>query len=701
MRPFALRAGPWLALALLLPFPALRAQEARRDSSRADSLRLRRRREDALGPDVLRALFARQDSLDVAGDTLTRRPVPLGAVTITAAPAMRYEPSSAVHVTAAALRAAPASDPYDLLRQAAGLEVHDQGQGPGFASDASVRGFSSDHSTDLALWVDGVPVNEPVNGHAEGYADWNLLLPDAIADVDVMKGPTSALYGNFAMAGVVNVRTLERMAGTRFDLQLGSYGRMDGTLLTGVDRGGTGAVLAVRGVREDGWRPHAGYDIGQVHSRLVRRFGGTSTLDAAVDLYGTRWDSPGFLSDSLFALRRYGTVADPTDGGFKRRAQERLSYRTMVGGALWRSTLYATQGRWQLFLTIPPEAGAGEGTGSQTEEEDRRHGFGATSALTWALRRGEVTVGFEGRWDHADFENWLTTARQRDSAQIQVAARQVSGALFAQGALDLTPHLRATLGARWTALDTRSTPAGDVAVDASHGILVPKLGLLYHIPSVGALYANVSRGFRQTDGVITDPTLPFITEWAYEVGAKLGTRHLGGGVALFRLDVSDEQSFDPVRLTTTTGGASRRQGVEVEVTARPAPAVTLSADWTFNDARYRRLVTEEDTLDGARVFNTARYVGTAGVAVAPPDAGWRLQVSVNAVGPYSPFDEPGVVLPAYALLHLGGGVRLARWGALDLGVRNVLDRAYPELQAGGFVSPGRPRTVYAAVRLRP
>jgi outer membrane receptor protein involved in Fe transport len=701
VRTFALRAGSWLALVMLLPLPTLRAQQARPDSSRADSLRARRRRADALGPDVLRALFARQDSLDLAGDTLTRQPVQLGAVTITAAPTVRYEPSSAVRVTAAALQAAPASDPYDLLRQTAGLEVHDQGQGPGFASDASVRGFSSDHSTDLALWVDGVPVNEPINGHAEGYADWNLLLPDAIADVDVVKGPTSALYGNFAMAGVVNVRTIERMAGTRFDLRGGSYGRLDGTLLTGLDQGATGAVLAVRGVREDGWRPHAGYDIGQVHSRLVRRFGGTSTLDAAVDLYGTRWDSPGFLSDSLFALRRYDVVADPTDGGFKRRAQERVSYRTMVGGALWRSTLYATQGRWQLFLTIPPEPGAGEGSGSQTEEEDRRYGFGATSALTWALRRGEVTVGFEGRWDHADFENWLTTARQRDSAQIQVRARQASGALFVQGALDLTPHLRATLGARWTALDTRSTPVGEAAVGASHGILVPKLGLLYHIPSVGALYANVSRGFRQTDGVITDPTLPFITEWAYEVGAKVGTRRLGGGVALFRMDVSDEQTFDPVHLTTSSGGASRRQGVEVEVTARPAPAVTLSADWTFNDARYRHLVTEEDTLDGARVFNTARYVGIAGVAVAPADARWRLGMSVSAVGPYSPFDEPGVVLPAFALLHLSGGVQLARWGTLDLGVRNVLDRAYPELSAGGFVSPGQPRTVYAAVRLHP
>ena len=706
MRPIVPRAGLLSALALLfaaLPAgaPVLLAQAPARDSVPVDSLRARARRLALLGPDAVRPLLRRVDSLDLAGDTLTRVPMRLGAVTITAAPAMRYEPSNAVRVTAEALREAPATNSYDLLRQTAGVEVHEQGQGPGFASDASVRGFSSDHSTDLALWVDGVPVNEPVNGHAEGYADWNLLLPEAIAGVDVLKGPTSALYGNFAMAGVVSVRTLERVAGTHLTAATGSFGRFEGALLTGIDHDATGAVLAVRGVHQDGWRPHAAYDMGQVHGRLVRRVGAASTLDAGVELYATGWDSPGFLPDSLFALRQYRTVADPTDGGFKRRAQERVSLRTMLGSALWRTTAYATQGRWQLFLTVPAEPGAGEGTGSQTEEEDRRYGFGATSALTWALPRGEVTAGLEGRWDHADFENWLTTRRQRDSAQALVSARQASGAAFVQGALDVTRHLRATLGARVAALQTRSALHGEAAASAAHGVLAPKLGLLYHIPAVGAVYANVSRGFRATDGVITDPSLGLVTEWAYEVGAKVDVRRVSANVALFRMDVSDEQTFDPVRLRSTSGGASRRQGLEAGVTVRPAAPLALTVDWTFNDARYRHLVTETDTLDGARVYNTARYVGTAGVTVAPPGGTWRLGASASLMGPYSPFDEPGVVLGSYVLLHLSGGVRLGELGTLDLGVRNLLDRAYPELRAGGFVSPGQPRTVFATLRVAP
>src|SRR5512146_2112162 len=86
------------------------------------------------------------DTLHQHGDSLSRAPVQVQSITVTAAPMRRETATSGVRVTAATVRETPASDAYDLVRQTAGIEVHDQGQGPGFASDASVRGFSSDHS---------------------------------------------------------------------------------------------------------------------------------------------------------------------------------------------------------------------------------------------------------------------------------------------------------------------------------------------------------------------------------------------------------------------------------------------------------------------------------------------------------------------------------------------------------------------------
>jgi len=514
---------PWRLCLLLLIFPA--AALAAGDGSNpplANSSRLSE------------ANITDPDSLEFgAGDSLGRVRYKLPPINITATRASRDEPAGMTHVTPTVIRRTPSFDPYDLMRQAAGLEVHSQGQGPGFASDASIRGFSSDHSTDIALWIDGVPNNEPVNGHAEGYNDWNLLFPEAIEGIDVLKGPTSALYGNFAMSGVVNVQTLERLQRSFAWLSSGSYGRIEGGALAGYDHGTDGGVFGVRGVHEDGWRPNSDYTLGQGHGRIIHALSSAATLDAGVELYSTKWKSPGFLSDSAFQAEDFHRVENETDGGFKNRAQERVSLRVRSDTSLiWRSTVYATQGRWQLFLTIPPEPGSGEGTGSQTEEEDHRYGFGLTSALTWILPRSELTVGTEGRWDHSHYENWLTTDRARDSSQVLVTARQASGALFLQSTTELTNDVRVTLGGRWDFQDTKSTSEGAMSVSQGHGLVSPKLGALYRLSKAAALYANVSRGFRSTDGVIEDPTLPFITAWAYEAGIKMDGRHGSSSIAL-------------------------------------------------------------------------------------------------------------------------------------------------------------------------
>jgi len=647
-------------------------------------------------------------------------PTRLKVVTVTTTSAERNAPSSATHVSAQAIELAPAATPWELLRQTAGVEVHQQGQGPGFASDASVRGFSSDHSTDLALWIDGVPINEPVNGHAEGYNDFSVIFPDAVRDIDVIKGPTSALFGNFALSGVVNVRTRERMTGTQVSATGGSFGRADVSLLSGFDHGSDGGgVFGIRARHEDGFRPDSRNDLVQGHARVVHDLGSSVTIDGGAELYGARWKSPGYLSEDEFATHQYDVVSNPSDGGFKQRAQERVSVQVTHGPAvLWRTTAYATQGRWQLFLTIPPAGGRFEGSGSQTEEEDRRYGFGLTSALTYDGAIAHVTVGGEGRFDHSHYENYFTTTRARDSVDALVTGRQLSGALFVQSAFDVTSRLRFDLGARYDALDTWSLPgvAGEATVSATHGVLSPKAGALFHVTPVLSLYGNVSRGFRSTDGVIVDPTLAPITAWAYEAGAKVDRAGVSASVALFRMNVSNEETFNPIAAGSVNGGASRRQGVELELAAPVTDWTRVSGDWTFNDARYTRELSEPEDesgpavdLAGQRVYNTARYVGTAALDIAPPstrsstratDARWRLRVSGNWVGPYSPFDEPGVVLGAYGLMHAGAIIPLTRQASVDLGVRNLLDRAYPEVVAGHIVAPGEPRAFYVTLRWR-
>ena len=668
----------------------------------------------AVIPMASRLALSQHPVSDTVQSDTVRRSVQLRAVTITAAPADRREASTATHVSQAQMQETPANDPWDLLRQAAGLEVHLQGQGPGFASDASVRGFSSDHSTDLALWIDGVPVNEPVNGHAEGYNDWSLIFPASVQDVDVIKGPTSALFGNFALSGVVNVRTLERTSVTQTDLSGGNFRRGEATFLTGFDHGSDGGgVFGLRVRHDDGFRPNSRNDLTQAHARVVRDVTTGTTLDAGIELYGARWDSPGYLSEQEFTDQEYDIVSNPSDGGYKRHAQERLSLRVIRDNMLWRTTGYATQGRWQLFLTIPPAGGKFEGTGSQTEEEDSRYGYGLTSAVTWGTPAFEITLGGEGRFDHSNYQNYFTTIRQRDSADVLVSGQQLSGGLFLQSAFDVGERVRIDLGGRYDALRTTSMPADLTAgnVTATHGVFSPKAGAIVHVLSGFGVYGNVSRGFRSTDGVLEDPTLVPITTWAYETGIKLDTAGVRASIAAFRMNVGNEQTFNPLTSGSISGGSSRRQGIELDVAAPVTRIALLSTLWTLNDARYTRQLAEPEdpaslpvNLAGLRVYNTARYIGCATLDLRKDDgisAGtWNLRLAGNWVGPYSPFDEPGVLVGGYGLMHASGRVRLSRAVVLDAGVRNVLDRAYPEVVAGHIVSPGEPRSVYASLRYR-
>src|SRR5262249_12594783 len=133
-----------------------------------------------------------------------------------------------------------------------------------------------------------------------------------------------------------NVQTLERTNGTSVWFDPASYGRAEAGLLTGYDHGANGAVFGLRGEHEDGWRPNSGFDVGQAHARIVQTLSDQATLDAGAEYYSTHWHSPGFLTDSAFEAGAFSSVANPTDGGYKDRAQERVSLRILGGSSfLW------------------------------------------------------------------------------------------------------------------------------------------------------------------------------------------------------------------------------------------------------------------------------------------------------------------------------------------------------------------------------
>src|SRR5581483_2925190 len=98
----------------------------------------------------------------------------------------------------------------ELLEAVPGL-IAAQHSGSGKANQYFLRGFNLDHGTDLALDVDGVPVNLPSHAHGQGYADLNFLTPELVERVDFEKGPYDAAVGDFGSAGAFGVHYYDRL----------------------------------------------------------------------------------------------------------------------------------------------------------------------------------------------------------------------------------------------------------------------------------------------------------------------------------------------------------------------------------------------------------------------------------------------------------------------------------------------------------
>ena len=87
----------------------------------------------------------------------------------------------------------------EVLETVPGLIIT-QHAGGGKANQYFLRGFNLDHGTDIAIFLDDMPLNLPSHAHGEGYSDMNTVIPEFVQRVNFEKGPYYANVGNFSSA---------------------------------------------------------------------------------------------------------------------------------------------------------------------------------------------------------------------------------------------------------------------------------------------------------------------------------------------------------------------------------------------------------------------------------------------------------------------------------------------------------------------
>ncbi len=660
-------------------------------------------RPDSLAPDSVTYIL---EPLEVAVERERSAPPPVGALSI--------DP--------VALREAQAPDAYQLLRDVAGVEVHDQGQGPGYASNVVMRGFTSDHSSDVLLVIDGVPVNLPAHGHVEGYADWNVLMSSAVSSARVLHGNASPLYGDFALAGAVEVFTRADAEGTEVSLGGSSFGDMRGSVTTGTRSGDGGFLVGVEGRQDEGWRAGSDYWLA---NGLIRGWSSAAggRLEGGVSVYGTEWNSPGFLTVPFFNDERFQEPVDDSDGGRSRRVVVHGRFAKALGnGPSLQAVAWSMASDYALFLNVPGHShGSGTGPVQQSGEWDERMGGGGQLELGWTTSNGDVVLGVSGRRDHARYEHALTLDRAVVNQEIDLDARHTAGALYARWRASLLGgRLGMDLGARldWLRHASRSdlveTPVWESATNV---VASPKLGLKYRLADGWSLVGTSARGFRSAVGIIGDPSREPYLAWSHELGIEHEGASWEAKLTGFRVDVDNERVFDPITLTSTGAGESTRQGVDGHFGVHLPGGTSVEVGGTWNHARLSGAYVDahddhphevfsgstpsdglDESDDARRVPGLADYRAHLTTEV-PLGTATRLRGTWRVNGPHTPIGEPTVRTRAYSVFDIGSTLALGPGRDLDIELSNLFGVRYVELRSAGYVTPGTPRALRVQLRL--
>ena len=593
-----------------------------------------------------------------------------------------------------------------LLETLPGLVVSIH-SGEGKAPQYLARGFNLDHGTDLANFVDDMPINRPTNTHGQGYSDLNFLIPESFDGLDYTKGTYYASIGDFGAVASEHLR----LADTLPDQVIASVGTV------GDERLAATGTLHVRG----GDTLAAAADIGHLDgpfdppnnfrkiAGLVRYAHGTA--GDRFDVTGMYYKGQGrFTTDQPLRavteglIGRFGTL-DPTDGQFSER--ESLSGHYAVSGEDWQFYvngygIHSLQTLWNNFthdLFDPVN-------GDQEEQTEDRTTVGGAATLAYhadlAGTRNDLVVGVQGRHDDIYTDKRHTHQRQVldycengagvysvgfsacNADRVQVADTGV----FAEVTTRWQPWLRTVLGVRqefYNGTD-RSALIGFKGV-GSQALFQPKGSLVLGPWHDTEFYVSAGRGFHSDDvrGVFQTLPLegipgvghhtPFMAKAdGEEVGLRSSPlRGLNVQLALFQIEFASELVYDQDMGMDQAQAPSKRRGVEFSAQYRPFPWIELNTDLAATKARFRTGDPASFGLSGYNISNAPNFIGSFG-AIVDQAGPWYGGLQLRILGSYPLNPDNAVRGKGYSEVNVDVGYRIRPGTRVQLSIYNLFDQ---------------------------
>ena len=303
------------------------------------------------------------------------------------------------------LQNSPVNSSQEILRKVPGLFIG-QHAGGGKAEQIFLRGFDIDHGTDIALSVDGMPVNMVSHAHGQGYADLHFVIPETLDKIDFGKGSYYANKGDFATAGYVAFKTKEKIENSSISLEVGKFGtiRTLGMFNLLPKNNKQTAFIASEYITFDG--PF----ISSQNFRRLNLFGkftnvleDNSKFSVTVSQFSSEWTASGQIPQRLVdagIISRFGSV-DDTEGGKTSRSNLNFEYYKPIsenlffkGNTFYNNYQFELYSNFTFFLENPVD-------GDQIRQKENRTIYGLNGEFNKKMdnSKSSYQVGFGLRTD--------------------------------------------------------------------------------------------------------------------------------------------------------------------------------------------------------------------------------------------------------------------------------------------------------------
>lgn len=514
-------------------------------------------------------------------------------------------------VTTRELNAVPRRGAEDALSLVPGVTLVQHGS-EGKGAQLLVRGFDAAHGADFEVTVDGIPINEWSNVHAQGYLDLGFVIPELVASVRVTKGPFTLGQGAFALAGSaayhLGIEPEDR--GLRVAYTIGTTNRHRG-VVTYSPRAGSGHdFIASETVHDDGFGSRRALNKGALLAKVALarsvRWGSLSLVTGG---YLARFELPGALRADDYEAGRVGfrDSYSATSHGASIRGLLGFSYEMSGAGYELRATAYAGLRRLEVFENFTGYLFDARQGDYRSQVQDSLSLESKVSLTSQLLPGVHSILGFGLVADLLDQQQWHTDfaarplAQERGMQAVQALPHALAGVIWRPAAA-----LRLDTGARLDVAHVRVKDALGSGAPLERGTLLvvsPRAVLEWQPLPLLRLLAAYGRGFRPPEArafTSYKPTEAGLREDVYaggepamtssdsfEIGARFrANSNFSAELSGFATFIARESVYDHVSGVNLELSETRRLGAELALRSSIGDFVTLHADTTLVDARF-------------------------------------------------------------------------------------------------------------------